>query len=324
MSKDRTVLVTGGSGFIGTIVCKLLAAKNFNVLNVDKRKSDIEGVTQYPFGIENKQVEGIIKLTQPDTIIHLAASHEVGRSVANPAEYFTNNVANTIALLNHAEENGVKNFIYSSSSNVYGLPEQIPTPESAHKNPLNPYGLTKSMCEDIIEQYTKAYNIKAVSLRYFNAAGADPDLSHGYTQDPASHLIPIIAKAAVSGEKIKVFGNDYPTADGTCRRDYTHVKDIARAHVNAIEYLDTASDNYKTINIGTGQNHSVLEVIKIFNQINSTSVEYDIEGRRQGDGAETCADITQSSNVLNWQPKFSINDICEHAYAWEVRNKRKK
>ena len=185
---QKTVLVTGGNGFIGTMVCKLLVGAGHNVINIDRSKKQQEGVTLYPFDINNNQLKGVIQLTQPDTIIHLAADHEVGRSVTEPHVFYDNNVRNTIALLNHAVESGVKNFIFSSSSSVYGDVLGFPTPEESPKVPMSPYGRTKAMVEDMLKDYANAYDINFVALRYFNAAGADPENTHGYTQEPA-HLV---------------------------------------------------------------------------------------------------------------------------------------
>jgi UDP-glucose 4-epimerase len=315
---QKTVLVTGGSGFVGGMVCRLLVDAGHNVINVDKRKKEIEGVTQYPFDIDNHQLKGVIQLTKPDTIMHFAAEHEVGRSVADPATYYWNNVANTIALLNQAVKAGVKNFIFSSSSSVYGMVDVFPTPEATDRDPVSPYGKTKKMVEDILVDYHTAYGLNFAALRYFNAAGAAPNLTHGYTQDPATHLIPIIARAAIEGTQVNVFGDSYPTKDGTAERDYTHVFDIATAHLSAMNYLEDGGHS-GAFNIGAGNSVSVLDVIDTFNRVNNTNVKYGIVDKRPGDSSKTFADISKASNAFGWSPVYKLEDIVKHAYEWEKK-----
>ena len=325
MVKDtqKTVLVTGGSGFVGGMVCRLLVAAGHNVINIDKKKKDIDGVTQYPFDIDNNQLKGVIQLTRPDTIIHFAAEREVGRSMIEPGKYYWNNVANTIALLNHAVGAGVKNFVFSSSSSVYGAIDTFPTPETTERDPVSPYGKTKKIVEDILVDYYRAYGLNFTSLRYFNAAGADPDLKHGYTQEPASNLIPILARAAINGDTINVYGNDYETADGTAERDYTHVADIATAHLAAMQYLEDGGVS-GAFNIGAGSTTSVLAAIDAFNRVNQTNIKYNIVDRRPGDPKQTFADITKAKNSFGWEPVYTLDDIVKHAYEWEKKVQKVK
>lgn len=325
MVKDtqKTVLVTGGSGFVGGMVCRLLVTAGHNVINIDRKKRDIDGVTQYPFDIDNNQLKGVIQLTRPDTIMHFAADHEVGRSMIEPGKYYWNNVANTIALLNHAVGAGVKNFVFSSSSSVYGMIDTFPTPETTERDPVSPYGKTKKMVEDILVDYYRAYGLNFTALRYFNAAGADPDLKHGYTQEPASHLIPTLARAAINGNTIDVYGNDYTTADGTAERDYTHVVDIATAHLAAMQYLEDGGVS-GSFNIGVGSSSSVLAVIETFNRINQTNIRYNIADRRPGDPKQTFADITKAKNSFGWEPVYTLEDIVKHAYEWEKKVQKVK
>lgn len=315
----KTVLVTGGNGFIGTMVCKLLSQAGHNVINIDRVKKKQENVTLYPFDIDNSQVNGVIKLTKPNTIIHLAADHEVGRSVTEPDVFYKNNVSNTIGLLNSAIESGVENFIFSSSSSVYGDVLGFPTTEDSPKVPMSPYGRTKAIVEDMLDDYAKAYGLNFVALRYFNAAGADPDLSHGYTQNPASHLIPIICKKILNNEKLTINGNDYDTPDGTVVRDYTHVFDIATAHLAAMNYLNDGGKS-TVFNIGAGNAQSILEVVEAFAR-NGTPVEYEFGPRRAGDPPMTFADITKANTLLGWSPVYSIDEIVNHALEWEKLKK---
>lgn len=322
MNKEaKTILVTGGSGYIGGMVCRLLVDAGHNVINVDRKKKEIPGVTQYPFDIDSNQLKGIIQLVKPDTIMHFAADHEVGRSVLEPAVFYWNNVANSVALLNHAVESGVKNFVFSSSSSVYGDISQFPTTEDTPKAPCSPYGKTKSMVEDMLEDYANAYDINFVALRYFNAAGAAPDLSHGYTQDPASHIVPILAKKIIKGEEFDVYGNDYETADGTCERDYTHVFDIATAHLAAMNYLDDSGSN-GIFNIGANGSQSVMEVIAAFEKVTNTTIKYNVVPRRAGDAAKTWADNTKAREAFGWEPQYGLEDIVRHAYEWEKKQRK--
>ena len=325
MSEQQTVLVTGGSGFIGTMICLQLVEAGYNVINIDrdKKKKELPGTTLYPFDISNHQVDGIIQLTKPDTIIHLAADHEVGRSVLEPDVFYENNVANTIGLLNSAIKAGVKNFVFSSTSSVYGDTHSFPTAESEPMLPVSPYGRSKAFVEDLLWDYTHAHSMRFVSLRYFNAAGADPDMRHGYTQDPASHLVPIVCRNALSGETLTVYGNDYDTPDGTCERDYTHVWDIASAHLSAMDYLNAGGDS-NVFNIGAGNSTSVLGIVEALERVTGASVNCEYGERRAGDPAKTYSDISKAHSVLGWQPKYGIDDIVAHAYQWEQTKGKKR
>jgi len=319
-AEAKTVLVTGGSGYIGGMVCRLLVTAGHNVINVDRVKKAIPGVTQYPFDLNNHQMKGVIKLTMPDAIMHFAADHEVGRSVTDPGVFYGNNVANTINLVNNAVEAGVKKFIFSSSSSVYGDIQNFPTTESTPTNPVSAYGLTKKMIEDMLPDYDRAYGFKSVCLRYFNAAGADPRLEHGYTQNPASHLVPIIAKAIISKKTVQVFGNDYNTTDGTAERDYTHVFDIATAHLAALNYLDDKGVS-NTFNLGQANPNSVLQVIEAFERVTGETVQYEIVDRRAGDPPKTYADITKAQQELGWEPIYGLDEIIRDSFAWEKKHK---
>ena len=320
-AEAKTVLVTGGSGYIGGMVCRLLVAAGHNVINVDRVKKEIPGVTQYPFDLNNHQMKGVINLTKPDSIMHFAADHEVGRSVTDPGVFYGNNVANTINLINNAVDAGVKKFIFSSSSSVYGDIQNFPTTEDTPTNPVSAYGLTKKMVEDMLPDYDRAYGMKFVNLRYFNAAGADPENTHGYTQEPASHLIPIIANKIVKGEKLTVNGDDYPTPDGTVVRDYTHVFDIATAHLVAMNYLDDGGVSTE-VNIGAGNGQSILEVIAAFEKVTGEKLDWEMGPKRAGDPPMTYADITKANELLGWNPVYTIEDIVTHALAWA--NKKHK
>ena len=268
MSEAKTVLVTGGSGFIGASTCLRLVEEGYNVVNIDRRKRELPGVTQYPFELDNHQVRGLIKLLQPEAIIHLAASHTVEGSVTDPGTYYWNNVANTISLLNHAVDAGVKKFVFSSSSSVYGdnmNSAQVGAEEDhTSKNPSSPYAKSKSITEDMLWDYATAYDLQSVSLRYFNAAGSDTKNNIGYVtakDELPTHLIPVLCKAVNESETFTVFGDTHATKDGTTSRDYTHVMDIVEGHVKALEYLN-AGGNTDIFNMGASNTHTILEVIE--------------------------------------------------------------
>jgi len=320
--ESRTILVTGGSGFIGSQICKLLVDSGHNVINIDRKKKEISGVTQYPFDLDNHQINGVIKLTKPDTIIHLAAEHEVERSTVEPAVYYANNVSNTIALLNSAVDAGVQNFIFSSSSTVYGDNNKLPFTEDLPTNPESPYGRSKVIVESILQDYKDAYGINYASLRYFNAAGADPEGEHGYTQDPATHLIPILCKKVIAGEAVDVYGSDYDTEDGTAARDYTHVVDIANAHLAAMNYLYDSGEG-GIFNVGAGKPYTVLEVINTLSDITGEKIEYNLTDRRPGDVGKTWADIKKATSAFGWSPQYTLKDILEHALEWESKKRKK-
>ena len=228
-NEEKTILVTGGSGFIGSVTCKLLVDSGYNVINIDRVKRQQEGVTQYPFDIDNHQLKGVIELTKPDAVIHLAADHSVPLSIQDPASTYANNVANSISLLNHSINAGVKHFIFSSSSSVYGDSETILNAESDIPNPKTPYGRSKLIFENVLKDYANAYEFNFASLRYFNAAGSYEGL--GYTLNPKQHLVPILVDAGLNEEVFTINGDDYETPDGTCIRDYTHIFDGVYAPV---------------------------------------------------------------------------------------------
>ena len=254
--------------------------------------------------------------------MHFAADHEVGRSMSEPGVFYWNNVANTIALLNHAVEAGVENFIFSSSSSVYGDIDNFPTTENTPKAPVSSYGLSKSIIEDILPDYKRAYGLNYAALRYFNAAGASPDNTHGYMQEKASHIVPIISRKILAGENVEVFGNDYDTADGTCERDYTHMFDIATAHLAADNYLSDGGES-DIFNIGAGNSMSVLQVINAFERVLDTTVHYEFVPRRDGDAPKTFADNTKAREAFGWEPLYGLDEIVEHGHAWEEKNFKK-
>ena len=316
MSKEaqKTILVTGGSGFIGSVTCSLLVQAGHNVINIDRVKRELPGVTQYPFDIDNHQLKGIMELTKPDAIIHLAANHSVPKSIDNPAETYYNNVANSVSLLKNAVACGVKHFVFSSSSSVYGDSDMLLNSEIDPTNPLTPYGKSKLMIENVLEDYATAYDFNYTALRYFNAAGSFEGL--GYQLDPKEHIIPIIVGKALTGEKLTINGNDYETADGTCERDYTHVVDIASAHMAALNYLFDGGTG-GSFNIGGGSSSSIDTVVAEVEKQLELTIDKEYGPRRDGDPAKTSANIAKAWDEMGWESSFTIQDIVRDEIAYQ-------
>lgn len=316
MEEQKTILVTGGSGFIGSVTCKLLVDSGYNVINIDRIKRQQEGVNQYPFDIDNHQLKGVIQLTKPDAIIHLAADHSVPKSVNDPATYYYNNVANTIALLNNAVEAGVKNFVFSSSSSVYGDSDFLLNSEDDPTFPKTPYGRTKVMVENILKDYSKVYDFNHISLRYFCAAGSYEGL--GYRLDPKQHILPILVDKALNDEVFTINGDDYDTIDGTNVRDYTHVFDIASAHIAALNYLfDKGESNL--FNIGAGSPQSIKQVIAEVEKQLGKEIKVEIGPRREGDAVKTDANVSKSLDLLGWEPQYTIEDIVRDEISYQKK-----
>ena len=305
-NKEKTILVTGGSGFIGSITCKLLVDSGYNVINIDRTKRKLEGVTQYPFDLSNNQIKGILELTKPDAIIHLAADHSVPKSISNPASTYFNNVSNTISLLQNAVNSNIKYFIFSSSSSVYGDSDYILNSEIDPTNPKTPYGRSKKIIEDVLTDFSKAYDFNFTSLRYFNAAGSYEGL--GYQLEPKEHLIPILVDKAIKDEEFTINGDDYDTVDGTCVRDYTHVFDIATAHLASLNYLFDGGKS-DIFNIGAGSPKSIKEVIKELETQMGINLKTSVGPKREGDPAKTDANTTKAMNSFGWEPVKTITDI---------------
>ena len=306
MSEQKTILVTGGSGFIGSVTCTLLQQSGYNVINIDRVKRSLDGVTQYPFDIANNQLKGVLELTKPDAVIHLAANHSVPKSVGNPAETYFNNVANSIMLLEQCIASGVKHVVFSSTSSVYGNSEMLLNSEIDPTNPLTPYGKSKLMVEHVLEDFAKAYDFSYTALRYFNAAGSYKGL--GYQLDPKEHMIPILVEKALLGETFTCNGNDYDTPDGTCMRDYTHVVDIATAHMAALNYLFDGGAG-GSFNIGAGSSSSIKEVITEVEEQLDVTVDVEYGPKREGDPAKTSANIAKAFEEFGWESTYTIKDI---------------
>ena len=252
--------------------------------------------------------------------MHFAAFAYVGESVEDPVKYYENNLRNTIQLLHAVLDHNIKYFVFSSTCATYGHPQKTPIDEGHPQNPINPYGKTKRMIEEILQDYQNAYGLKYISLRYFNAAGADPDTEVGEDHDPETHLIPLVFDAAIGKRKnIKVFGTDYETPDGTCIRDYIHVTDLAQAHILALQQLMDGADS-NAYNLGNGQGFSVLEVIERARKITGKNITVENSDRRLGDPPVLIASNEKAVKELGWKPQYAdIDDIINTAWKWHKK-----
>lgn len=322
------ILITGGAGYIGSHVVKQLGDyTKHEIVVLDNLVTGFRESILYGRFVEADLsdwnfVADFMKKEQFDAIIHFAASLIVPESVVNPLKYYLNNTANTANLIKCAVESGVKKFIFSSTAATYGEPDKkyIPINEECPTNPINPYGMSKLMSENILRDAAKAHeNFKYVILRYFNVAGADVGGRIGQSTKDATHLIKVAAEAATGKrDKILVFGTDYDTPDGSCIRDYIHVDDLASAHLLALDYLD---DNDSDIfNCGYSRGYSVLEVLNTMKKVTGVNFKVELTGRRAGDPAELIADNKKIVNKLKFSPKYNdLELICKTAYEWERR-----
>lgn len=316
------ILVTGGAGYIGSHACKALKQRGHEVVVFDNlvyghRDFVKWGVLEEGDLTGRPAIEDVIKKHRPAAVMHFAAFTYVGESVEDPAKYYHNNVAGSLNLLDAARTNGVNYFIFSSTCATYGVPRTTPIAEDHPQNPINPYGMTKLIIEDMLKDYGAAYGLKSVSLRYFNAAGADPDAEAGEDHNPETHLIPLVLDAA-SGRRphITMFGADYGTPDGTCIRDYIHVTDLAEAHVLALEYLVSGGKS-TAFNLGNGKGFSVKEVIDAARSVTNKKIPV-VEGqRRAGDPPCLVGSSDKIKKVLGWRPRYDeLETIIRHAWNW--------
>jgi UDP-arabinose 4-epimerase len=318
-----TVLVVGGAGYIGSHAARVLRRHGFDVLLYDNLSTGHAALAK-GFELVVGDVTETGKLAdamkRSQAVMHFAAHAYVGESVKDPRKYFRNNVEGGLALLNTALETGLRNVIFSSTCAVYGIPAQVPIGEDAPRQPVNPYGVSKLFFERALEAYDVAYGLRFASLRYFNAAGADETGETGECHDPETHLIPLALGAATEqGAQLQVFGGDYPTADGTCIRDYIHVTDLAEAHVKALEHLLGGGSSI-ALNLGTGRGHSVKEVITAVEAITGRPVRKQLGPRRAGDPPALVADPRRAEGVLGWKAKRSLAEIVSTAWQWLQRN----
>jgi UDP-glucose-4-epimerase GalE len=319
------VLVTGGAGYIGSHTAKTLKAAGHEPIVLDNLIYGHTWAVQWgPFEqgdlADMAFLRSVFDRHAIDAVIHFAANAYVGESMTDPSKYFRNNTFNTLNLLDTMVAWGVKRMVFSSTCATYGDPQRIPIDESHPQAPVNPYGESKLFVERILHWYGKAYELRSVALRYFNASGADPEGDIGEDHDPETHLIPLVIEAALGRRPpVGVFGSDYPTPDGTAIRDYIHVMDLADAHVKALAYL--AGDGASTaINLGTGHGHSVREVIQTVEQVGGNPVPSTTSPRRAGDPPQLVADARRAKDVLGWTPRYpDLGTIIEHAWKWHTR-----
>ena len=318
-----SVLVTGGAGYIGGVTVELLRRGGEAVVVLDNlsrghRAAVPEDVPFYEGDVGDRDLVGsILREHRVESCIHFAAFAYVGESVERPALYFENNVSQGISLLDALVEGGVRRFVFSSSCATYGDPELVPIPEDAPQRPLNPYGWSKLMVERVLEAYDTAYGLKFVALRYFNAAGALPNL--GEHHEPETHLIPRVLEAARGGAPhVEVYGTDYPTRDGTCVRDYIHVQDLASAHMLALGHLQGGGGS-EFFNLGNGEGFTVLEVVEAARRVTGRGIEVAERARRAGDPPQLVADASRASRVLGWRAeRAGLDDIIGSAWAWHT------
>lgn len=322
------LLVVGGAGYIGSHMVQQLLAADHDVVVADNfstgfRDALVAAGSPEVAALDIANTEALSALFSShhfDAVLHFASFIQVGESVSEPGKYYANNLAATLTLLQVMVKAGVKRFIFSSTAAIYGEPVYVPINEAHPKAPINPYGRSKWMVEQVLEDFDRAYGLKSVCLRYFNAAGADPAALLGERHEPETHLIPLVLQAA-SGRRaaITVFGRDYATPDGTCIRDYIHVNDLVDAHALALDYLQQGGES-AAFNLGNGNGFSVQEVIDTARRVTGREIPLTDALRRPGDPPRLVADASQARSVLGWQPRFAdLETIVAHAWAWEQK-----
>jgi UDP-glucose 4-epimerase len=317
------ILVVGGAGYIGSHMVKLLSKKGHDVVTLDNLSKGYRDAVKYGSFVEgdiasSESLDKLFANAGFEAVMHFASYIEVGESVLDPGKYYRNNLANTLNLLDAMVRHDVGNFIFSSTAAIFGEPEYTPMDEAHPRRPINPYGLSKLMVENVLKDYDKAYDLKSVCLRYFNAAGADPEGELGERHNPETHLIPLVLQAATGRrQNITVFGNDYPTKDGSCIRDYIHILDLCEAHLLALKTLSEGSESQQ-YNLGNGSGYSVIEVIKVAAEVTGLNIPVTKGERRSGDPAILVADASLAKRELGWTPVYpELEKIISHAWAWE-------
>ena len=322
---SRPVLVTGGAGYIGSHTAKALAAAGYLPVTLDNLSRGFRDAVRWgPLEIGDVGDRGFLAAMfakhRPSAVLHFAAFAYVGESVGEPGLYYRNNVGGSLALIEAAAAAGVSRFVFSSTCATYGMAERMPITEETPQHPANPYGASKLMVERILADFSTAHGLRSMSLRYFNAAGADPVGEIGENHDPETHLIPLAIYAALGlGSPLRIFGTDWPTPDGTCIRDYIHVSDLADAHVKALAYLEGGGET-GAANLGTGTGFSVREIVAAVARAAGRPVPAEETGRRAGDVAALVADAGRAASLLGWQPRHSdLDSIVTSAVAWARR-----
>ena len=319
------ILVTGGAGYIGSHTVYQLRQQGFSVVVVDDlskgHAEDVPADILHVCSLFNQaQLTQIMRVEEIDAVVHFAAFIAVGESTREPEKYFHNNVAGSISLFAAMSDAGVNKLVFSSTAAVYGNPTQVPIPESAPINAVNPYGESKVMVEKILDWLDTCRGLRSVRLRYFNACGANTAAGLGERHEPETHLIPLVLRAVRTGKPVTLFGDDYPTPDGTCIRDYVHVDDLASAHIAALNHLLNGGST-ATFNAGTGRGFSIREVVDAVEKVTGKKVPYTMGPRRDGDPAQLIADSAHLRQTLGWQPKFdTLESIIESAWFFEKQN----
>ena len=324
-----TILVTGGAGYIGSHTCKALHRSGYLPVTYDNlSRGNVEAVQWGPLEIgdlaDRARLREVMVRHRPAAVVHFAALAYVGESNENPAAYYGNNVGGTAALLEVMREMGVRHIVFSSTCAIYGTPKTVPISEQCPEAPINPYGASKMVCERMLRECATAFPLTFTALRYFNAAGADPDGEIGECHVPETHAIPLLLDAAAgAAHGFTIFGDDYPTPDGTCVRDYVHVTDLAAAHVAALRALTDGAAS-AALNLGTGRGWSVREVVDSMRRITNRDLTVHVGPRRPGDPPVLVADAARARQKLGWRPQHSdLETLVTHAWAWRLGNGRK-
>ena len=322
MIKNNVVLVTGGAGYIGSMACKFLAEQGITPVVYDNLIYGHKEFVQWgPFEqgdiLDAQRLSEVFTAHKPCAVFHFAGFGYVGESVQKPAKYYQNNIIGTYTLLDTMLKHKVKNIVFSSTCATYGYPDSLPIVEDMVQSPVNPYGQTKLCIEKMLYDYDCAYGLKSIILRYFNAAGADPEGQIGEDHDPECHLIPLVLDVALGKrEKITILGNDYATQDGTCVRDYVHIADLASAHWLALDYLIKHEES-NLFNLGIGTGFSVKQVIAAAQKVSGVAISIAQESRRSGDPDILVADAMKARDILGWKPEYTqIEEVIEHAWQW--------
>jgi UDP-arabinose 4-epimerase len=315
------ILVTGGAGYVGSHACKALAASGLTPIAYDNLRTGHDWAVKWgPLTkgdiLDRDSLDEVFRLHQPSAVLHFAALAYVGESVDHPSRYYRNNVSGTLNLLDAMRRHGVKQMVFSSTCATYGIPEAVPISEDDPQKPINPYGSSKLMVERVLADYSAAYGLRSISLRYFNAAGADPECQIGEDHDPETHLIPLALTAADGGDSLTIYGTDYDTPDGTCIRDFIHVTDLAEAHVLALRALQDQCKR-RSYNLGTGKGHSIREVIETAESVTGRRVRVKEGRRRAGDPPRLVADASRAQKELGWRTRYSdLGQIISTAWNW--------
>jgi UDP-glucose 4-epimerase len=325
---NPTVLVTGGAGYIGSHAVLALRDAGYEVVILDNLVYGHRDLVETVLKVEliegdtgdRALLDQLLKTREFAAVMHFAAYAYVGESVSQPAKYYRNNVVGTLTLLEAMREAEIKNFVFSSTCATYGVPEQIPITENQPQQPINPYGMTKLMVEQMLNDFDHAYDLRSVRFRYFNAAGADPQGRLGEDHAPETHLIPLVLMAAMGKrESISVFGTDYDTPDGTCIRDYIHVSDLAQAHILGLEYL-LKRGSTEVFNLGNGKGFSIQEVIEAARVVTGRPIPVTPDNRRPGDPPILVGSAEKAQRILGWQPQYpDIESILDMPWQWHQK-----